>query len=126
MSNNTDKRLVGTAGNSSCTLVIPKSLAQEYGLDKPSNVIIQGRPEGILIRKLKLENNDCPNCGVKMVARNRANVEKTQMHKNGSGGLAPKQIPLDPAVNALVSKRQDDLVESTCLTGSEYWKTIQL
>jgi bifunctional DNA-binding transcriptional regulator/antitoxin component of YhaV-PrlF toxin-antitoxin module len=83
--------------NSSCTLVIPKSLAQEYRLDKPSNVIIQGRPEGILIRKLKLENNDCPNCGVKMVARNRTNVEKTQMHKNGSGGLAAKQIPLDPA-----------------------------
>jgi bifunctional DNA-binding transcriptional regulator/antitoxin component of YhaV-PrlF toxin-antitoxin module len=54
------KKLIGTtwlAGNSSCTLVIPKSLAQEYGLDKPSNVVIQGRPEGILITKLELENS---------------------------------------------------------------------
>ncbi len=122
-----NKRLIGTtwlAGNSSCTLVIPKSLAQEYGLDTPSNVVIQGRPEGILITKLKLVNDDCPNCGIKRnMLRSRANIEKTQMHKNGSGGLAAKQIPLDPAVNALVSKGRDDLVESTCLTGSEYYET---
>jgi bifunctional DNA-binding transcriptional regulator/antitoxin component of YhaV-PrlF toxin-antitoxin module len=98
--NELNKQLIGTtwlAGNSSCTLVIPKTLAEEYGLDKPSNVVIQGKPEGILIRKLKLENNDCPNCRAKMDrSRNRVNVEKTQTHKNGSGGLAAKQIPLDP------------------------------
>jgi bifunctional DNA-binding transcriptional regulator/antitoxin component of YhaV-PrlF toxin-antitoxin module len=59
--NNNDKKLVGTtwlAGNSSCTLVIPKSLAREYGIDHPSNVVIQGRPEGILITKLELENRN--------------------------------------------------------------------
>lgn len=101
MSDSADKKLVGTtwlAGNSSCTLVIPKTLAEEYGLDKPSNVVIQGRPEGILITKLRLENNDCPNCSGKIDAlRNRVNDEETQLHKNGSGGLAAKQIPLDPA-----------------------------
>ena len=51
------KKLLGTtwlAGNHSCTLVIPKLLAEKYGLDKPSNVIIQGLPEGILIKKVEL------------------------------------------------------------------------
>ena len=96
--NELNKQLIGTtwlAGNSSCTLVIPKSLAEEYGLDRPSNVVIWGRPEGILITKLKLENNesstDCPNCRVKM------STLRDQAHRNGSGGLAAKQIPLDPA-----------------------------
>lgn len=51
-----DKKLLGTtwlAGNTSCTLVIPKLLAREYGIDHPSNVVIEGRPEGILIRKVE-------------------------------------------------------------------------
>ncbi len=53
-----DKKLLGTtwlAGNASCTLVIPKSLAKQYGIDQPSNVVIEGTPEGILIRKVELE-----------------------------------------------------------------------
>jgi hypothetical protein len=41
------------AGHCSCTLVIPKEFAKEYGLDKPSHVIVQGTPQGILIRKLE-------------------------------------------------------------------------
>jgi hypothetical protein len=55
--NNNNKKLVGTtwlAGNSSCTLVIPKSLAKEYGIDQPSNIVIEGRPDGILIRKMEI------------------------------------------------------------------------
>jgi hypothetical protein len=51
------KKLLGTtwlAGNASCTLVIPKPLAKEYGIDHPSNVVIEGRPEGILIRKIEV------------------------------------------------------------------------
>jgi hypothetical protein len=57
---NTDKcskKLLGTtwlAGSASCTLVIPKPLAKEYGIDHPSNVVIEGRPEGILIRKIEV------------------------------------------------------------------------
>ena len=41
-------------GNSSCTLVIPKNFAKEYGLDKPSHIIIEKRPDGLLIRRLDL------------------------------------------------------------------------
>lgn len=49
------KHIVRTwlAGHCSCTLVIPKEFAKEYGLDKPSHVIVQGTSEGILIRKLE-------------------------------------------------------------------------
>lgn len=48
------KEIVKTwlAGQYSCTLIIPKDFAKEYGLDKPSHVIVEGTPEGILIRKL--------------------------------------------------------------------------
>jgi hypothetical protein len=42
------------ACQSSCTLIIPKPLAQEYGLDKPSHVVVEGKPEGILINKLEI------------------------------------------------------------------------
>ena len=51
------KKLLGTtwlAGNASCTLVIPKPLAKEYGIDHPSNVVIEGRADGILIRKIEV------------------------------------------------------------------------
>lgn len=41
-------------GHRSCTLIIPKDFAKEYGLDKPSHVVIQGTSEGILIKKLKI------------------------------------------------------------------------
>ncbi len=42
------------AGNHSCTLIIPRSFAQQYGLDEPSHVVVEGTPEGILIRKLEV------------------------------------------------------------------------
>ena len=41
------------AGYRSCTLVIPKEFARQYGLDKPSHVILEGTSEAILIKKLK-------------------------------------------------------------------------
>jgi hypothetical protein len=41
-------------GQSSCTMVIPKDFAKEYGLDQPTHVVIEGTPDGILIRKLRL------------------------------------------------------------------------
>lgn len=55
MKENTDnKEIVKTwlTGNSSCTLVIPKRFAKEYGLDKPAHVIIEKRADGLLVRKL--------------------------------------------------------------------------
>jgi hypothetical protein len=42
------------AGNHSCTLIIPRSFAHQYGLDEPSHVVVEGTPEGILIRKLEV------------------------------------------------------------------------
>jgi hypothetical protein len=51
-----NKEIIKTwvAGQHSCTLVIPKGFAREYGLDEPSHVIVEGRPDGILIRKLEI------------------------------------------------------------------------
>jgi hypothetical protein len=51
---NNKKEIIKTwlTGKQSCTLVIPKDFAKEYGLDEPSHVIVEGTAEGILIRKL--------------------------------------------------------------------------
>ena len=43
-------------GNSSCTLVIPKGFAVEYGLDEPTHIIIEKRSAGLLIKKLEIAN----------------------------------------------------------------------
>ena len=43
------------AGQRSCTLVIPKDFAKEYGLDQP---VIEGRQDGILIKRLKLNGGN--------------------------------------------------------------------
>ena len=42
------------AGKHSCTLIIPKDFAKEYGLDEPSHVIVEGTSDGILIMKLNI------------------------------------------------------------------------
>ena len=42
-------------GQNSCTLIIPKSVAVEYGLTSPSHVVVERVQEGILIRKLKID-----------------------------------------------------------------------
>jgi hypothetical protein len=42
------------SGQRSATLIIEKTLAEEYGLTEPAHVVLERRPEGILIRKLKL------------------------------------------------------------------------
>jgi bifunctional DNA-binding transcriptional regulator/antitoxin component of YhaV-PrlF toxin-antitoxin module len=51
-----DKEITKTwlTGNSSCTLVIPKNLAKAYRLDKPTHIVIEKRPDGLLIRKLEV------------------------------------------------------------------------
>jgi hypothetical protein len=46
------------AGQHSCTLVIPKEFAKVYGLDQPSHVVIEGRPDGILIKRLHLNGGE--------------------------------------------------------------------
>jgi hypothetical protein len=42
------------SGQNSCTLIIPKTVAKEHGLDTPSHVIVEGTAEGILIRRLEV------------------------------------------------------------------------
>ena len=56
MQNTNNKEITKTwiSGQNSCTLIIPKSVAKEYGLDTPSHVIVEKKPEGILIRKLEV------------------------------------------------------------------------
>lgn len=51
------KQIVRTwiTGKSSCTLVIPKDFAKEFDLDNPSHVVIKKTDEGLLIRKLNLD-----------------------------------------------------------------------
>jgi hypothetical protein len=51
----TNKEIIKTwlAGHCSCTLVIPKDFAREYGLDRPAHVVLEKKPDGIMIRKLR-------------------------------------------------------------------------
>ena len=40
------------SGKLSSTLIIPIEIARKYGIDQPSNVIVEEREDGILIKKL--------------------------------------------------------------------------
>jgi aspartokinase-like uncharacterized kinase len=44
------------SSSKACTMIIAKELAVRYGLTEPSNVILEGRPDGILIRKLNIDD----------------------------------------------------------------------
>jgi antitoxin component of MazEF toxin-antitoxin module len=56
MTNINNKEITKTwvSGQNSCTLVIPRSVAREYGLNSPSHVVVEKTPDGILIRKLEV------------------------------------------------------------------------
>lgn len=41
-------------GQNSCTMIIPKEFAFEYGLDHPTHVLIEGTQDGLLIKKLEV------------------------------------------------------------------------
>ena len=43
-------------GQHSCTLIIPKDFAKIYGLDEPSHVVIEGKKNGIFIKKLEVKD----------------------------------------------------------------------
>jgi Antidote-toxin recognition MazE, bacterial antitoxin len=53
---NKKKEIIRTwiTGHNSCTLIIPREFAREYGLDEPSDVVVERKPEGILIRKIEV------------------------------------------------------------------------
>jgi hypothetical protein len=42
------------SGKLSATLIIPIEMARRHGLEKPSHVVVEEKPEGILIRKLQV------------------------------------------------------------------------
>jgi hypothetical protein len=42
------------SGRLSATLIIPIDTARKYGLDRPANVVVEERDDGILIRKLDI------------------------------------------------------------------------
>lgn len=42
-------------GRNAATMIIAKELAVKYGLTNPSHIILEERPDGILIRKLSTE-----------------------------------------------------------------------
>ena len=48
------KRITNTflSGKLSSTLITPIKIARKYGVDKPSNVIVEEHEEGILVRKV--------------------------------------------------------------------------
>ena len=54
---NAQKEITKTwiSGQNSCTLIIPRAVAVEYGLESPSHVVVERSDKGILIRKLDLD-----------------------------------------------------------------------
>lgn len=51
---NNEKEVIKTwLTGPSCTLVIPRKFALEYGLDKPCHVVLEKMDNGILIRKIE-------------------------------------------------------------------------
>jgi hypothetical protein len=42
------------SGRLSATLIIPIDMARRHGLEKPSHVVVEESPDGILIKKLEL------------------------------------------------------------------------
>jgi len=46
------------SGKLSATLVIPIDVARKYGLEKPSHVVVEGNADGILIRKLRITDQE--------------------------------------------------------------------
>jgi hypothetical protein len=42
------------SGRLSATLIIPIEIARRHGLERPAHVVVEERPEGILIRRLEI------------------------------------------------------------------------
>jgi hypothetical protein len=56
MKENQDIEITKTwiSGKTSCTIVIPKRFATSLGFDVPTPVILELRPDGLLIRRLEI------------------------------------------------------------------------
>jgi hypothetical protein len=42
------------SGRLSATLIIPIEIARRHGLEKPAHVVVEERPDGILIRRIEI------------------------------------------------------------------------
>jgi len=42
------------SGRLSATIIIPIEIARKYGIHEPSNVVVEEKPDGILIRKVEV------------------------------------------------------------------------
>jgi bifunctional DNA-binding transcriptional regulator/antitoxin component of YhaV-PrlF toxin-antitoxin module len=54
MSANKEVTKVFLTNRVSATLIIPIEIARRHGLNEPSHVVVEEKPEGILIRKLQV------------------------------------------------------------------------
>ncbi|MGI0044888.1 MAG: hypothetical protein ACRD47_14375 [Nitrososphaeraceae archaeon] len=43
-------------GKISATLIIPIEIARRHGLNEPSNIIIEDTDQGILVKRLEIQN----------------------------------------------------------------------
>ena len=46
------------SGRLSATLIIPIDIARKYGMEKPTNVVVEERDEGILIKKVQISEQE--------------------------------------------------------------------
>ena len=46
------------SGRLSATLIIPIGNARKYGMEKPTNVVVEEREEGILIKKVQISGHE--------------------------------------------------------------------
>jgi hypothetical protein len=43
------------SSRNACTLIIGKEIAEKHGLTQPSDVLVEDTPQGILIRKINVD-----------------------------------------------------------------------
>jgi hypothetical protein len=46
------------SGRLSATLIIPIDIARKYGMEKPTNVVVEERDDGILIKRVQISEQE--------------------------------------------------------------------
>lgn len=46
------------SGRLSATLIIPIDIARKYGMERPTNVVVEERDDGILIKKVEISEQE--------------------------------------------------------------------
>ncbi|HJT47208.1 MAG TPA: hypothetical protein VJ729_03415 [Nitrososphaeraceae archaeon] len=74
------------SGRLSATLVIPIEIARRHGLEKPAHVVVLETPEGILIRRLEINDmsiEPAKVCGHSLVTSTVDGTSGGDAHYNG-------------------------------------------